>query len=405
METQILSALLFDREAFESTREFVETTDFSDHGRILYTYIASYYDRDTTATEADPVIISRRIAKDFPTSDSALQAVLESLEPVSTPNVIDDYVDMRLESLGDDIAQAVVDRETDSVVLQKMDSYRILAEKRQEALSGEAGLSVTVGCDLSAVPDQANPGALIPAYPEELNEILGGGYPRGTHVVPYARPESGKSLFTIATTAHMARAGHRVLLFSNEDKIPVMQMRLTSNFTSTPISDLWAMSRKQRQYYQDKANECGMSDVILVDQFPGTIGLLNNLVKQYEPDALMIDQLRNMVRAVGDNKTDAFETTFQDARNLAKREDIVVFSLTQAGESAKQKFDLGMSDIDGSKTGVQSTAEVLLGIGWDEEEGSLLRRFNFTKNKVSGRHDRPWVNFHPQTSTITMEDM
>ena len=70
-------------------------------------------------------------------------------------------------------------------------------------------------------------------------------------------------------------------------------------------------------------------------------------------------------------------------------------SVTQAGESAQNKLVLSMGDVEWSNTGIPGAADLMIGIGLDDEYLSTDKRMlSIPKNKVNGRHGAfpTWIN-------------
>lgn len=98
---------------------------------------------------------------------------------------------------------------------------------------------------------------------------------------------------------------------------------------------------------------------------------------------MVIDQMRNLV-CQEESRVQQLETIARELRRLAIRHQVLVVSVTQAGDSASGKLTLDMSDVDGSKTGIQGTCDLMVGIGVNDaylESGH--RMLSFPKNKLS----------------------
>jgi hypothetical protein len=88
-------------------------------------------------------------------------------------------------------------------------------------------------------------------------------------------------------------------------------------------------------------------------------------------------------------------------RNIGKRHSVLVISVTQAGDSADQKKVLGMGDIDFSNTGIPAQADLMLGMGVDDQlERDNARMLATPKNKIGGSHVHFLVRINPTISRI-----
>jgi hypothetical protein len=122
----------------------------------------------------------------------------------------------------------------------------------------------------------------------------------------------------------------------------------------------------------------------------------------------MVNQLRNL--SMGEaNKVIALEEAAKEARNIGKRNNCAVISVTQAGDSADGKRFLEMGDVDFSNTGIPAQCDVLLGIGADEAMlKNMERGISFPKNKVgvgNNSHDPVIVKVRPDISRMLSPTM
>ena len=67
---------------------------------------------------------------------------------------------------------------------------------------------------------------------------------------------------------------------------------------------------------------------------------------------------------------------------------MLVVSVTQAGESARNVLTLNSGDIDGSNIGMPGACDIMVMVGMDDEYYLRdLRRVAIVKNKRAGIHD------------------
>ena len=118
------------------------------------------------------------------------------------------------------------------------------------------------------------------------------------------------------------------------------------------------------------------------------------------PDVLVIDQIRN-VQVKEDNFVRHLEKVSAMIRQIGQRHEVLVISVTQAGDSATNKAALEMGDVDNSNTGMPGQADVMLGIGGTEADVRANRRvLSLPKNKRSGNHDFFTVEVDPVLNKI-----
>ena len=102
-----------------------------------------------------------------------------------------------------------------------------------------------------------------------------------------------------------------------------------------------------------------------------------------------------------ESRTQALEKAATEARNLARRRNIPVVSVTQAGDSASGRAILDRGDIDSSNVGIPGQADLMIGIGaTGEMENQNMRTLSFPKNKLSGKHTPISVAIDPLLSKV-----
>ena len=229
----------------------------------------------------------------------------------------------------------------------------------------------------------SNPDNLIKIYPNVLNAAIDGGLTPGNHVLVFARPNIGKTMFVINLARGFARDGRRVLHLINEEPKKQVIQRYVSRFSGLEKHEVYLDISEAI----NKANANGFENLYVEDINPGTFHEIRCLIEKINPEIVIIDQLRN-VKIKDDNRVTALEHAATEARNLCKKYGIVVVSITQAGDSASNKLVLTDSDIDSSKTGIPAQMDLILGIGADQtQKDSHMRTVTIVKNKLSPVHE------------------
>lgn len=236
----------------------------------------------------------------------------------------------------------------------------------------------------------------IPIYPQSLGRRLRGGLWPGHHMTVFARPEVGKSAFAINAAVMAASWGKaNVLYLSNEDPVRDLMVRALVRFNGKGhdevLGDLPTAIETAKKY--------GASRIVFRDMAPGTLFEIDRLVRRYKPDLLIVDQMRNVGSGkIADNMTQRLDSVAQGLRSIGKRHGCAVLSVTQAGDSARDKAILDDGDVDSSNTGVSAGCDVLIGIGATPimmEAGE--RRLSIIKNKLGGQHGFADVRLDPLT--------
>lgn len=398
MEAKILASLLQERSAYEDIRGVIDTEDFSDLGLTVLKRIDEYYGKDNQAAFVDEDIVLERIKREQPAAYDNVVEVFKNLPSVSVHNIMSSYVDMRLDSLSRRIGQALtIGGAMDSSTEQLLDQWKELRDKREFALGDGDKNKVTTGLDVSSVLESMSPDKLVPLSPKELNDAIGGGAPPGTHIVVFARPESGKSMFCINLLCNFIRAGKRCLYIGNEDPEAAMKQRFISNLTHMTRAEV----DEDWEYAQAKLDKFNTHLLTFASLHPGSTADVKALTREHRPDVVVVDQIRNLRAPRSFTRVEALEHVAKEMRNIAKEFECVMVSVTQAGDSAEGKAELTMGDVDFSNTGIPSTADVMVGIGVTPMLNQCnMRTLSMPKNKLSGDHNPITVRVDTQYSEI-----
>jgi KaiC/GvpD/RAD55 family RecA-like ATPase len=286
------------------------------------------------------------------------------------PNLLSIYEKVKKEKIGYEIIQALSGNK-DEQVRELMEQYlNFCVEERSEEIFHAKSLD-----ELEQHVSGKN---LLPLFPLGLHEVLG-GVPRQSQICVFARPDVGKSCFSINAAVGAAQNSFRVLYIGNEDAPARMVFRILTRFCKEPEHVIKADPKK----YYDLAIEKGYANLYFLPMSPGTLGEITKWVEKIKPDMLVVDQVRNL-KVKPESMTVNLEQACIGLRNIAKKYNLVTLLVTQAGDSAEGKTYLNMSDVDSSKTGLQGTLDLLIGLGQNAEMKDMKRVvLNFPKNKLS----------------------
>jgi hypothetical protein len=396
MEKRLISAAIKSRKAYEEIFGKIDPETFSAPGSLISKEIQQFYDLDKEAKSADPKVILERIAAKI-RNDKHVAAVndyAKGLDPdISVPNLAHDIRMFRQLRLGDELSLALVNREPDAKIRELMAEYEDLSHTEEEKSEEEVYHKKSVKALLERSFD---PGKQIKLSPRELNDRCDGGARPGHHILVYARPEIGKTLFAQNLAAGFLRQGYRTLYIGNEDPASDILLRF--------VCRLSKMTKAQVMENPDEAERRafagGYDGLVVASLAPGNFFEIRKLVEEHKPACVILDQLRN-IEVNSESRVQALEKAATEARNLAKRHSLLVVSITQAGESAEGKAVLGRDDIDFSKTGIPAQVDLMIGIGADDTmERHGIRTISLPKNKLSGRHDHFVVTINPAIGTV-----
>lgn len=406
MEHQLLAASLASRESYELIKEYItlKSSTYSKQFQVVMNKLGEYYARDSAAVKADVDLlltqISETIRNDkhiatFRDMLSAAQAV-----DLSEANVKATVLLAKQQEVGDKLSQALVMDAGQAKVdelLQELQALRAVTSIEQLASQEEAARVLSgAELDLDALLHKENDASnLIKLYPTSLNERVDGGVKRGHHIIVFARPNAGKTATCVHMSCGFLHQGFRVLYIINEDREEDIYLRHVNNLSGYDKYSLTGNSQEA----QTKARSRGIDRLVIAGLAPGSIKQIAELIEQHSPDVVIVDQLRNLnVRA--DSRVNQLDAAARGVRDLGKYYNVLMVSVTQAGDSAEGKAVLDMGDVDFSNTGIPAACDVLLAIGKDATlEAEQRRMISLPKNKL-GREEHFVVNITPSLSRL-----
>lgn len=393
MEQKVITALLRDRDSYETLRSAVTSDDFSDKGEILFDFIKDFYTSDPNAKSVDIDLLIDHLKLNYPKNADSLVRVVERMQEVSAPNVIKEYIALRRERAAHELAQALI--QNGSNVDKALEEYNIWKSKSD--IEEEKDTEVYSNVRLTDLAERKAQDNLIPLFPKALNNSLDGGVPPESHVLIYAPPEVGKSLMAINMTCGFLVNGHKTLYFGNEDPPDQMLWRFYTCLTGKDKMEIL----KDIDHYQEKVDQMGIQNLVFISDPAGTLSQLEALIQEHKPTCLVVDQIGNF--HVKDKEgTQALEHISKGVRRLAKKYKLVAVSVHQGDANAQGKVYLDLGDVYYSNVGVQAAMDVMIGVGASKD--MLLggeRMLNLTKNKITGNHEPIECFFHTRISRVT----
>lgn len=405
MERELLAAALRSRSSYALIVEHIapeskrkKQDSYTPEFRILLGKIGSYYENDGEAQHVSQELMNELIDASVPIDKhkERFKNILAEAygSGTSLPNIRALLITAKKGEVGDRLAMKLVNREDVSEELAEYNKLQAMTELKGQEEEGVLTSDTLADALKGIVAGEAG----LSLYPPALGRAIGPrGLMPGSHVTVFGRPEISKSGFCITNTARWAMAGYKVLYFINEDPAINIQLRILCCLTGMGEEDVLADIDKAIQL----ANTRGFSNVVIKSLSPGSAAEITKWVEEEDPDAIIIDQLRNLW-AKADSRTNQLDQVARDVRDIGKARGLVVLSVSQAGDSAEGKAILTMTDIDSSKTGLPGAADVLIGIGaTKEQEATGYRILTLCKNKVNGNHESVTVKFIPQLSRYT----
>lgn len=392
IEKSVLAILFEDRKAYDRINQYVEELDFTGKLKVVYDNLSDYYNQDPLAVSVDKDVLKQTLIRLYPKWEEDWNLIIDSLPKSTTSNATKEFLALKRSRIGERLIAALAsNREEEAEIL--MEKYRQYDD--EGVIEQERGQRIYTNINIRELTD-AQRRADFRLIPSILNEKTDGGAYRGHHILVYARPDVGKTLFIINLISGFLRDGHKVLYVGNEDPpnkiIFRLLCRLTARSKQEVLSDV--------DQATEEAQKVGWNNFIFSEMVPGSIQEIEKLMERYKPDVVVVDQVRNL-KSKSDGMTDKLEEVAIKIRNLGKYYNALMVSVTQAGFSAANKLTLDMEDIDSSKTGIQAAVDLMIGIGMDAECDATDRRMiSLRKNKLGGRNTNFLVSINKLTNQI-----
>lgn len=378
MENKILNAVCASRECFDQILPHIKKKTFSDKGSIIFKFINDYYSADPKAEAVDKEILLKRLGRAHPKGEEVFNSVLETDYKVSPQNVLRELRDMMIDETKELMVAALsAHGEEDKLPELYQRYYDLTVENEDEETKTGASYNSRTLKDIATTVATEN---RIKLSPPELQAATGGAL-RGHHLLVFGRPDIGKSTFASELIYGFLSQGLTVMYVGNEDPPDDLMMRFACR--------LLGKNERTVMANMDKAEQALMArnwgNFWFEEMIPGTLQEIRARVEDVRPDVLIVDQVRNLDTRASD-RTRELELVERGIRNLGKQYKMVTISFTQAGDSAEGKAQLGLSDVDSSKTGMQASADLMVGVGaTDEDIENYIRWLSYPKNKLSGK--------------------
>lgn len=379
-EDLVLAAILESRSAYEQavSLDLLKANCLSESASVLAELAARQYQLDPALQKADRALLRSAVESRYKARGVATNIVdyMRSLpSDVSSVNVMAEAQRIRQHEIGQELATRLASGRHDAETGELIERYQAVSETTVEGDLRK--------WRLEAEDFGGTSGQRIPLVPKILNSKLNGGVLRGHNIVVYARPEIGKSLFALNFAAYSVATGKRVLYVANEEPDKDITRRLLARLTGTDINNLHS-----EQAIAEAIDKCRSryENFHLLHEAGCTARDVSKAALQTEPDIIIVDQLKNL-KVDDDNRALQLDRVAREIRQLGIKHNAVTLSVTQAGATAQNKRILDMNDVEFSHTGIPGAADLMIGIGADENDLAINRRtITLNKNKVSGVH-------------------
>lgn len=383
MET-LLAGVLKERSIYEQFERHGDPESITGLGKHLYRACGEYYTVDPSVQSCDRTIITERVARTLPNPkhEAAFRLFMEDVPTeCSGANIARDIQELKRERVGGQLSLALANRSPPDTIGSLIAEYRSVDNGYDDNESTQESELVDA-LDITDLTEDKPSEQYIKLWPKQLNERLDGGALRGHHVLLFARPETGKTLFAINLVAGFLNQGLDILYVANEEPVADIRDRIRGRLLKLSKSQI--RSDRSGSAERLKSAQSGSIGIAEGTTFTG----IRSALERRKADVVIIDQIRNL-RIKSDSRTAELEAAGIEARNIAKEYNCLVVSVTQAGDSATGKVYLEMNDIDSSKTGLPASADLIVGLGADPAmKANNMLGVSLCKNKMSGDHAR-----------------
>ncbi len=397
---------LLTKEKYDKLKSEIDASIFQNGAREIYKTIGYIYRDNPNITQVNFSDLKLAYFNTYyPNTSFASQKniheLIDSIERQEEPS--DDVVATALKSMyrikkADELARICLDisNNPSSSSLKQVEKFMANVDEEQTQQESEA---VTKDVDeiVEALQEQGE-------FKFNLNSLqrATNGIGRGNFMIVFARPDVGKTAFWVSLVASpngFAWQEKKVSIFANEEPAIRTQMRLLNASSGLQRGNILNGSR-------DLAKQKWSTISPYIDNFDcvgKTMDDLDEYCSTNDVDILIIDQLDKINVTGKYNAThEKLREVYTQSRELAKRHNILVIGMSQASAEAQGRSRVTFSTMENSKTGKAAEADIILGIGKEDEVENYLedcvRFVTLSKNKLTGDHAEFEVILRPTIS-------
>ena len=397
---------LLTKEKYDKLKSEIDASIFQNGAREIYKTLGYIYRDNPNITQVNFSDLKLAYFNTYyPNTSFASQKniheLIDSIERQEEPS--DDVVATALKSMyrikkADELARICLDisNNPSSSSLKQVEKFMANVDEEQTQQESEA---VTKDVDeiVEALQEQGE-------FEFNLNSLqrATNGIGRGNFMIVFARPDVGKTAFWVSLVASpngFAWQEKKVSIFANEEPAIRTQMRLLNASSGLQRGNILNGSR-------DLAKQKWSTISPYIENFDcvgKTMDDLDEYCSTNDVDILIIDQLDKINVTGKYNAThEKLREVYTQSRELAKRHNILVIGMSQASAEAQGRSRVTFSTMENSKTGKAAEADIILGIGKEDEVENYLedcvRFVTLSKNKLTGDHAEFEVILRPTIS-------
>jgi replicative DNA helicase len=386
LDRQILGFCL-KADFFGRVKNIIDRTMFEREMRDIFdtlSYSHTKYGKDLTLPELVGLFNDRNPAMPESSRRGVLE-VIDTLEPGNPDNDelhLDIVNNFWLRDRARQIGEKAIEIFTGES--EEFGELRRLIEVVEDGRISDKTTYSKVELDLDELLDEE---AGDPDFPFDFSHIAEEipGLNRGNLGILFARPEVGKTTFCCFLAASYIKQGFKVTYWANEEPAPKIKLRIIQSYFAMTKDEMKYDRVALLQQYRDEIEPL----LTIMDSVGTSVEEVDEYAKLNSPDVMFCDQL-DKFRISGDyNRGDErLKETYVVAREIAKRNKLLLWAVSQASYEAHDRQWIDYSMLDNSRTGKAGEADIIIGVGktGSSEVENTVRHICISKNKINGWH-------------------
>ena len=226
-----------------------------------------------------------------------------------------------------------------------------------------------------------------PDFPFDWNiigDVLQGMW-RGNLGIIFARPEVGKTTFCAYLCSKYVKQKKTIIYWANEEPAKLVKLRMIQSYFAITKEEMNSNRRKYIALYREHIKPY----LRIMDAVGTSIEEINDFAQLNKPDIMFCDQLDKFkVRGEFGRGDERLKEIYVLAREVAKRNNLLMWAISQASYDAHDRAFIDYAMLDNSKTGKAGEADVIIGLGktGSSEVENNVRHICISKNKINGWH-------------------
>ena len=211
------------------------------------------------------------------------------------------------------------------------------------------------------------------------------GMDRGNLGIIFARPEVGKTTFCCFLASSYIKQKFNVVYWANEEPASRIKLRIIQSFFALTRDEMLMQRESLLERYHFEIEPY----LTIMDSVGTSVEEMDDYAKLNKPDIMFCDQLDKFrIRGEYNRGDERLKETYVTAREIAKRNQLLIWAVSQASYDAHDRQFIDYSMLDNSRTGKAGEADAIIGIGktGSSEVDNIVRHICISKNKINGWH-------------------